>query len=190
MKKKYHTVWTIFDRLVVAIYTTVNRYQFATWGVGSRLKPAAKLIAPHLIRVGSKVDICEHAWLNAKDDRGDAKPTLIIGNGTYIGRFVHINAWRQVVIEENVLIADRVYISDAEHKYKDTQIPIRLQGDYFKGAIRLMQGCWLGIGVVVLPGVTIGKHSVVSANSVVTRDVPDYAIAAGNPAKVIKVLKT
>ncbi len=190
MKKKYHPVRHTFNRLFVAIYTVANRYQFATWGVGSKLEPAAKLIAPYLIRVGSKVYVCEHAWLNAKDDRGDAKPTLTIGDGTYIGRFVHINAWRHLIIEDKVLIADRVYISDAEHKYEDIQIPIRLQGDYFKGAVRLKQGCWLGIGVVILPGVTIGKNSVVSANSVVTQDVPDYAIAAGNPAKVIKVLKT
>lgn len=173
----------------MAIYTSVNRYKFAAWGAKSRLEPSTKLFSPYLIRVGCNVYICEHAWLNAKDDRGDAKPTLTIGDGTYIGRFVHINAWRQVIIEDNVLIADRVYISDADHKYKDTQIPIRLQGDYFKGAVKLKQGCWLGVGVVILPGVTIGKNSVVSANSVVTQDVPDYAIAAGNPAKVIKVLK-
>ena len=63
-----------------------------------------------------------------------------------------------------------------------------MQGDYFKGAVRLRQGCWLGIGVVILPGVTIGRNSVVVANSVVTRDVPDYAVVAGNPAKIIKVL--
>jgi acetyltransferase-like isoleucine patch superfamily enzyme len=173
----------------VALYTTVNRYQFNSWGAGSRLEPSAKLTAPYLICVGSSVHICTHAWLNAKDDRGDGKPTLKIGEGTYIGRFVHINAWRNVVIEDNVLIADRVYISDADHKYDDITIPIRLQGDYFKGAVRLKQGSWLGVGVVVLPGVTIGRNSIVAANSVVLRDVPDYAVVAGNPAKIIKVLE-
>jgi len=86
--------------------------------------------------------------------------------------------------------ASRVYISDAEHKYEDIQILIQLKGDYFKGAIRLRQGCWMGISVVIMPGVTIGRNSVVAANSVVTRGVPDYAVVDGNPAKVIKVLKT
>lgn len=184
----YHLVWRIFQRLVVLAYSTTMRYQFASWGVKSRLEPSAKLIAPYLICVGSKVNICEHAWLNAKDDRGDGKPTLTIGDGTYIGRFVHINAWQQVVIENNVLLADRVFISDADHNYENIAIPVRHQGDIFKGPVRLKEGCWLGIGVVILPGVTVGRNAVVAANSVVTKSVPDYSVVGGIPAKVIKLL--
>src|SRR5690606_34305695 len=123
---------------------------------------------------------------NAKDDVGDKNPTLIIKSGTSIGRFAHINAWRSVIIEENVLIADRVFISDADHVVKDPGFPIIHQGDYFKGPVRLKQGCWIGIGAVILPGVTIGRNAIVGANTVVRKDVPDHTVVSGNPAVTIK----
>lgn len=176
------------QRALRAVYTALVRRQFAAWGERSHIHFPAKLIAPHLVRVGDRVTISEHAWLNAKDDRGDAAPTLTIGDGTYIGRFVQINAWRQVVIENDVLIADRVFISDADHNYENIGVPILLQGDGFKGSVVLRQGCWLGIGVVVMPGVTVGRNAVAAANAVVTADVPDYSVVGGIPARVIKSL--
>ena len=181
------------ERAAVAIlkkgHIAIARHLFAGWGAGSLLEPSAKLVAPHLLQIGSRVTISEHAWLNAHDDRGDGMPTLRIGSGAYLGRFVHINAWRDVVIEDNVLFADRVFISDADHHYENTQIPIRHQGNFFKGPVRLKSGCWLGIGVVILPGVTVGRNAVIASNSVVAKDVPDYAVAGGAPATVIKMIK-
>jgi acetyltransferase-like isoleucine patch superfamily enzyme len=187
--RRYHRVWRVFQRIIVLVYSTIMRYQFASWGVSSRLEPSAKLICPYLVNVGSRVHICEHSWLNANDEQDNGKPTLTIGDGTYIGRFAHINAWQSVTIEKNVLIADRVFISDCEHNHSDTEVAIIHQGTSFKGSVLLKEGCWLGIGVVILPGVTVGKNAIVAANSVVTKDVPDYAVAAGMPAKVIKNLK-
>lgn len=179
----------MIERTFKILYSFIKSYKFGSWGAKSLIETSSKLINPNLINVGSGVYICEHAWLNAKDDRGDKKPTLIIGDGTSIGRFVHINAWREVVIEKNVLIADRVYISDADHNFKELDIPIIHQGDYFKGSIRLKEGCWIGIGAVILPGVTIGKNAIVGANSVIRKDVPDYAVVSGNPATIIKYLR-
>lgn len=181
-------LWQVVSGALTLLYSTLLRCQFASWGTRSRIEYGAKLVSPWLVKVGDDVRICEHAWLNAKDDRGDGMPTLTIGEGTYIGRFAHINAWRQVTIENNVLLADRVFISDADHNYENPDVPIILQGDAFKGPVCLKTGCWLGVGVVVLPGVTVGMNAVVAANSVVTKDVPDYAVAAGIPAKVIKTV--
>lgn len=188
--KIIYRILQIFPQSVVFLYSQLIRYQFFSWGSKSRIDPPAKLNEPNLIVIGNYVKICEHAWLNAKDDRKDGKPTLIIGDGTFIGRFVHINAWQQVVIEKNVLIAERVFISDADHRYDNIEIPIRLQGDFFKGSVFLKEGCWLGSGTVILPGVTIGRNSVVAANAVVTKDVPDYTVVAGVPAVEIRILKT
>jgi acetyltransferase-like isoleucine patch superfamily enzyme len=185
-KQSYHFSRSILNWLFTLLYTWFNKSQFYAWGKHSILEKSAKLIAPYLIDVGSHVIISEHAWLNAKDDRGDFRPTLKIGSGTSIGRFVHINCWQDVTIEENVLIADRVFISDADHKYDDLSIPIKNQGDYFKGAVRLKAGCWIGIGAVILPGVTIGKNAIVGANSVVRKNVPDFAVVSGNPAIIIR----
>jgi acetyltransferase-like isoleucine patch superfamily enzyme len=173
------------SRVLDGAYTVCVRGSFAAWGAGSRIGRSARLVSPQLIAVGRGVLIGRFAWLNAKDDRGDGQSTLEIGSGSYIGRFVQINAWRSVVIGEHAMIADRVFISDADHNHGDPALPIMQQGDYFKGAVRLEQGCWLGIGVVVLPGVTIGRNAVVAANSVVTRDVPGFSVVAGAPACVI-----
>jgi len=180
--------FNIFERVLAFGYSRVMSCQFADWGQSSRLGRGAKLINAQLIRVGSDVMIGEQAWLNAKDDRGDGLSTLSIGDGTYIGRLVHINAWRSVTIGCNVLIADRVFISDADHNFADTGKPIRLQGDSFRGAVVLQNGCWIGIGAVILPGVTVGRNAIVAANAVVTKDVPTCAVVGGIPAKVIKQL--
>ncbi|MDR3725091.1 MAG: acyltransferase [Terracidiphilus sp.] len=125
-------------------------------------------------------------WLNTKGRREDGKPALVIGSGSYIGRYVQVNAWCDVTIEDNVLIADRVYISDAEHHFENREVPIRLQGDHFKAPVRLCIGCWIGIGAVILPGVTVGRNAIVAANAVVCQDVPDYTIVGGIPAKILR----
>lgn len=132
--------------------------------------------------------ICANAWLNAKDDRGDGAPTLHIGDGTYIGRFVHINAWREVKLEARVLIADRVFISDCGHQFVAADLAVADQPDPFLGAVLLKAGCWIGTGAVILPGVTIGRNAVVAANAVVTTDVPDRTVVGGVPARVIREL--
>jgi acetyltransferase-like isoleucine patch superfamily enzyme len=175
-----------YNKLLAFSYSMLMSYKFREWGRNSRLGQGAKLFDPQLVLVGSNVRISEQAWINAKDYRGDGLPTLKIGDGTYIGRQVQINAWQSVTIGCNVLIADRVFISDADHNFKDACTPIRLQGDSFIGAVVLEDGCWLGIGSVILPGVTIGKNAVVGANAVVTKDVPSRAVVGGIPAKVIK----
>ncbi|QTN24261.1 acyltransferase [Rhizobacter sp. AJA081-3] len=178
------------DRALTVGHTLAARGKFAAWGPGSRLGRRARLVSPGLCEVGAGVTLGEQAWLNAKDDRGDGKPTLRIGDGTYIGRLAHINAWRSVTIGRHVLIADRVFISDADHDHADPTRPILLQGDSFGGPVTLGDGCWIGIGAVILPGVSVGRNAVVAANAVVTRDVPEHTVVGGIPAKVIKPIRT
>ena len=186
--KKREAFWLRLGSLKRLTYTLLMRGRFARWGARSRLEGSVVLDSPHLVSVGCGVFIREHSWLNAKDDRGDGAPTLQVGDGAYIGRFAHINAWRDVRIGNNVLIADRVFISDCGHQYADKVVPIALQKDPFLGAVNLRDGCWIGIGAVILPGVTVGRNAVVAANAVVSKDVPDHAVAAGVPASIIKQL--
>jgi acetyltransferase-like isoleucine patch superfamily enzyme len=184
-RRLLHTLMDIADRMLNQTHTMVVRGSFAAWGRGSRIGRGARLVAPHLVHVGSGVMVGEGAWLNAKDDRGDGAPTLHIGDGTYIGRLVQINAWRNVTIGRQVMIADRVFISDADHKHEDSCRPIALQGDEFIGPVILQEGCWIGIGAVILPGVTVGRNAIVAANAVVTRSIPDRSVAGGIPARII-----
>jgi acetyltransferase-like isoleucine patch superfamily enzyme len=176
--------------LRVRLHTLWVRWRFGAWGRGSYLVAPSRLVEPRLVLVADSVNIGTHAWLNAKDDRGDGCPTLTIGSGTNIGRFSQINAWREVLIGRNVLIGDRVLITDADHDFLDTGLPICQQGDSFRGAVHIKDGCWIGVGAVILPGVTVGRNAVVAANAVVTQDVPDCSVVGGVPARLIKNIKS
>lgn len=176
----------IFRRARRQFFNWTMPARVMAWGSGSRIWPPATIVGGMGIAIGDGVIIREYAWLNTRGKREDGLPALKIANGVYIGRFTQINAWSEVVIEPYVLIADRVYISDAEHHFDNRNVPIRLQGDYFKAAVRLCSGCWIGIGAVILPGVTVGRNAVVAANAVVRQDVPDYTVVGGVPARVIR----
>lgn len=173
---------------VTIIYTIFMARKFQKWGRGSWLQPKATLRSPKSIVVGEGVFIREHAWLNVTENQQKGKPTLIINDGTYIGRFAQINAYKDVVIEKYVLISDRVFISDVDHGYENPEIPIMYQEVRYKGSVRLCEGCWIGIGATILPGVTVGKNSVIAANAVVSNDVPDRCVVAGIPARIIRQL--
>lgn len=138
---------------------------------------------PQKIEIGDNVSISGYGWLNCTE-RSENAVTLKIGAGCFIGRFSHINAFRCVAMEDNVLVGERVHITDATHKYHDSAIPIIHQGEEFKGPVLIQKGAWLGSGSVIMPGVSIGRNAVVGANAVVTQDVPDNFIARGVPAKM------
>lgn len=84
------------------------------------------------------------------------------------------------------MIADRVYISDTNHIYEDIDVPIKQQGLRDGRRVEIGRGAWLGIGAVVCGNVRIGENSVVGANAVVTVDVPDRTVVAGNPATIVR----
>jgi acetyltransferase-like isoleucine patch superfamily enzyme len=88
-------------------------------------------------------------------------------------------------IGRHVLIADRVYISDNLHGYEDVTKPMLAQPLVHR-PVEIQDEVWLGENVCVLPGVTIGRHSVIGSNSVVTKDVPPHSVAAGVPARVLR----
>lgn len=135
------------------------------------------------ISVGSRTSIQRESWLYAESKNGEA--TLKIGHGTVLGHNNHITAIQDVVIGNNVLTANNIYISDNYHGYEDINTPIVQQPVKFKGKVYIGDGSWLGENVCVI-GVKIGKNCVIGANSVVTKDIPDFSIAVGSPAKVIK----
>jgi len=108
---------------------------------------------------------------------------VIIGNRTRIGLSNTIIG--PVNIGNDVRLAQNVVLSGLNHNYEEIDSPIHEQGVSTK-PIMIEDESWIGANVVILPGVTIGKHSIVAAASVVTKDIPKYTLAAGNPAKVLK----
>jgi acetyltransferase-like isoleucine patch superfamily enzyme len=174
----------LLRRLKTFVWTAAVRGRFGRFGTGSTVEPFSSFYVPSAVEVGERVEIREGAWFNCLP-RADGKPSLVIGDGSYLGRFLHINAFNDVRLESDVMIADRVYIADTDHFYKDPNVPIIHQGDEIKGAVLLKKGCWIGTGAVILPGVTVGRNAVVGPNTVLHKDVPDFGMAFGNPAKVV-----
>jgi len=108
--------------------------------------------------------------------------------------YVHLSCAESVIIEDNVLIASKVYVSDLNHgNYSSLKNPehscpdeIVKERKIFTKPVKICQNAWLGENVAVLSGVTIGKNSIIGANSVISKNIPENCIAVGNPAKVIK----
>lgn len=119
-------------------------------------------------------------------------PKIIIGNNVSVQQFCHIGCIDKIIIEDGVLIASRVYISD--HSHGDTSSESLLMAPNqrklsSKGPVIIKKNVWIGEGAAILPGVTIGENSIVATNAVVTKDVPPNSVVAGVPAKVIKTIK-
>jgi len=121
----------------------------------------------------------------------DFFPKIIIGNNVSFQKDCHIGAINEITIGDNVLIASKVYISDHSHGKVDSHdldTPPSQRKLYSKGAVIIEDNVWLGEGVVVLPGVKIGKNSIIGANAVVTKSIPENSVAIGNPARVLRTL--
>jgi len=161
------------------------QFIFKNYSYKSFIDRPLKIDGGKNISIGKKVIIQYKTWLAALPLTGEQKCELIIKDGTIIGHFNHIYATKSIIIEENVLTADRVYISDNLHDYADPAVPIKNQKILQKNPVIIGAGSWIGENVCII-GASVGKNSVIGANSVVTKDIPDYCVAAGIPAKVIK----
>lgn len=133
------------------------------------------------LEVGPQVFLEPGVWLTAGEHG-----RIRIGGGTFLNQGVMVAAEGLVDIGEHCMAANGCLITDGSHRFEDPDTPVPWQGFTTKGPTRIGDNVWLGANVVVTSGVTIGRRSVIGANSVVTQDVPPYSIAAGSPAKVLR----
>lgn len=161
------------------------RRSFRVFGRHSNILSPVAIEGAENIEIGDHVYVAANTCLAAKSLPGSNNCTLRIGAGTKIGRFNHIYCTESIDIGEHVLTANNVYISDNNHGYVDITKPIMLQPITQCASVTIGSGSWLGHNVVVV-GANVGKNCVIAANSVVTRDIPDYCVAAGAPAVIIK----
>ena len=111
--------------------------------------------------------------------------TLEIGDNTFVGHCANIRPGRLMRLGRDIRIGQFVSIIGDNHCFDRTDVPIYTQG--VEGAdVVIEDDVWIGAQVVVLPGVVIGRGSVVGAGAVVTKNIPEYSIAVGNPARVIR----
>ena len=139
------------------------------------------------IIIGDNVTISSFVWLHTIESYGDKKflPNIEIQDNTYIGHYVEIGACNKILIGKNCMIADHVFIADTNHDYQDIEKHISDEIT-FGDEIIIGDETWIGDGVKILPGAKIGNRCVVGAGSVVNSAIPDFSIAVGAPAKVVK----
>jgi acetyltransferase-like isoleucine patch superfamily enzyme len=157
-------------------------------GEGSVIFPPALIVGHERIFIGSDVVVHPGAFFSVLDERigGGRGGQLLIGDGTRIGFDIVVACGERVEIGRRVLTADRVYVGDVYHEYRDVTRSVLDQGAGQARPVRIGDGAFLGINCAILPGVTIGDGGYVAANAVVTEDVPAHSVVAGNPARVVR----
>src|SRR5665213_3656983 len=175
----------LWSKFRTRLFTLLVSGQFAEMGARTRISPPFRFYGLNQMSLGDEVMINSDCWLQTIPGHGDECSTkLIIKAHAGIGMGAHIAAAKQIVIEEYVLLGRNVHISDHAHAFEDIKIPIMQQDIGSIAPVSIGRGTWLGQNVVVLPGVTIGRHCVIGANSVVKSSIPDFSVAVGAPARV------
>lgn len=180
--------WYLFRRAVV---TAHNKGRFAHLGKHTLLAPGVKLYKPQFISIGDHSSIMSHCVLETTPVQGH-RPQCTIGRGVSLGEYSHITCADSITIADGVLTGRFVLISDNNHGHntldESSMSPVS-RPVVPTGPIAIGRNVWIGDKATVLGGVTIGDGAIVAANAVVTKDVPAHAIAAGCPARIIRVME-
>lgn len=148
---------------------------------------------PRYISIGNNFSALDRFRIEAWDEYLGEKysPQIIIGNNVCFNTDIHIGCIDRVEIGDNCLFGSRIYITDHDHgstSPSDILLPPIERKLYSKGPVVIEKNVYVGEGVSILSGVTIGENSIIATNAVVTKNVPKNSIVAGIPARVIKVL--
>lgn len=174
-------------------YTGYMSRLFKSFGRDSYLHRPFNWHDLHNVSIGNKVSIGSGttltSWKLTPNHNGGQ---IIIDDYVSIGEDAHITATTLIHIGKNVLTGKKVLITDNAHGESSAELldiaPIK-RPLYSKGPVYIEDNVWIGEKASIMPGVRIGKGSIIAANSVVTKDIPSYCVAAGIPAKVIKQIK-
>ena len=167
--------------------------RFGRFGAGSVICfPTNTLFNERYIHIGAGTMFGPQITLSAgmvPGQRMVSDPVISVGDRCLFGKGSGIVGHLQIVIGNDVWTGHHVYITDQNHGYDDLSLPISMQV-MPERPVSIGDGSWLGHGTVVLLGARIGRHVVIGANSVVTGHIPDYSVAAGVPARVIKRIES
>jgi len=166
-------------------------YPFAHFGRGVSIHHAVEIrrSGSNRISIGDRVYIARDTWLNIPEPAVEAEPAIVLDDGCKIGRRCMISARNRVHLGADVMLGPSVAITDHSHEFSNPELAIHAQGLTVGGTVSIEENCWLGHGAAVIctsGNLSIGRNSVIGANSVVTHSVPPYSVVAGSPAKIVR----
>lgn len=183
--EKYNSASCRYYKIKTAL---IYKLFFGSMGKNCSLRRPVFLANPQYIHLGSNVHIHDGARLEAIVHTVRRIPNLSIGDNVNIEQNVHIICQSHVRIGNNVSITGNCVIVDTTHPYHDVRDPAKI-GDRIldeESFVEVGDSCFLGFGSMIMPNVRVGKYCIVGAHAVVTKDVPDYSVVAGSPARVIR----
>ncbi|MCL2074010.1 MAG: acyltransferase [Marinilabiliaceae bacterium] len=199
----FYVVHCLYSYKLSAKFKKINNRLYTLWirnnipkiGYNSIIGRDCTLKGGKYIEIGENTTIGRHSVITCWDKyMGDHfSPKIKIGNNCSIGEYCHITSTNSVEIGDGVLTGRRITITDNSHGnpslISEMDIPPIKRKIYSKGKVKIENNVWIGDKASIMAGVHVGKSSIIAANSVVTKDVPDYSIVAGAPAKVVKKMK-
>lgn len=168
-------------------YGTIEwKNRFGGFGENSDISYPAILQGVSNTYIGKNTTILANSRIQNYSDKKKSLDGIYIGDNCYLGFGLSLLNASRITIGNSVLMASNILISSENHGMNpESEIPYMDQESSVKDVI-IKDGAWIGQNVCILPGVTIGIKSIIGAGSIVTKDIPDYCMAVGNPAKVVK----
>src|SRR5262245_3311621 len=185
--------------------TNEDKALFEYFGVNAKILPPLRILNPQRIRIGYVTAIREGCHINAfldlsflmdyidpaYRDSFTAEQYIYdshidIGREVQIGRFAFMSCTRSIVIENNVVLSERVFIGDNNHSFSHPEVPIVQQPNKPGKPVVIGTGSWIGVGAAILAGTSLGRNCVVGANCVCRgTDFPSFSVIGTEPAKVL-----
>lgn len=178
------------------LYTYLLKGKFYNFGKNSIIKPFLNSSNEKYISIGENVNIGSYCRITVSTEFGGIKCKsknkirIKIGNNVDIGNNTFISANNKIEIGNHVIMAPDVFITDHEHGWYDLDKNLHEQPLTEGGYVEIGDNVFLGAKSTVLKNVTIGEHTVVAANAVVNKSVPAFSVVAGNPARIIRRLRS
>lgn len=176
----------IFNSIIRYLYFPWRKFRYKSISLSCVIN-RTNSITPEYVSCGKRVQIGFNARIQGIKQYNEVvfSPKIILEDNVSIQQNVHLTCANSVFIGKNTAIAANVTITDIHHPYTDITVPIEKQ-NIDVGFVHIGEDCKIYNNAVILPNVTIGKHVTIGANCVVNKDVPDYCVVVGIPAKIIK----
>jgi acetyltransferase-like isoleucine patch superfamily enzyme len=184
------------QRRINYIRTLWLRKQFKHIGQSVLFQKVDFLVGAKYISIGDHTFFDKHLYLTAwdsyqsKESPQTFSTSIFIGSNCHFGSFNHITAINSITIGNNLLTGKNVTITDNSHGSTNLEhfsIEPILRPLVSNGPVKIGNNVWIGDKATILPNVKIGDGAVIGANTVVTKDIPPYAVAVGNPARILKI---